>query len=467
MGTDPSAPPPTLPPAMAQPPPPQTTLPAVAFPTVSEQRLDNGVAVWVASRPGSPLTTVTLAVNAGRDHNATEARLAARAAVAGGAGQFSASQLTQRLAAQGTALTVESSADTVAWSLTLPPEHLDFAVEALSAVARQPRWVYAEFARVRDQQMTRIRELARHDDTWAALRLLHRELFPSHPYGEYDSTATELGNVGLADCQRWYRAHVRPDNTSLVVVGPQAPAAVAPLAEKHLAAWTATQEPLAPVPPLPSSPPKPGVHVIDRGQSERVQILVGWRIPGAGTEEHALGIAALRLLCGPQGRFVPRGTERVSDCSTRAYSGEVGLALVSVTTSLPTATSTAKRLMSAIRHLEEEPVSAEIWESNVRDLLGRAPRRWESSHGLAAVLTRLTILDVPQDWPTEETRHWRESDASRARSFAQRYFGEGRSVVVVSADATNVARKLTALGSVAVHDPTDLRTTKTVHRENR
>jgi zinc protease len=452
---------------MAQPPPPKRQLPAVTFPPVARQLLDNGLTLSVGSQQNAPLTTVTLAVGASHDRNAAEARLVAHAAIAGGAGRFSATQLAQQLAANGTAIEIESAVDAVSWSITLPPVHLEFAIEALSAVAQHPRWVYAEFTRVRDQQMTRARELAQHDGIWPALRLLHRELYPSpHPYADYDGTADQLGNVTLAGCQRWHRVHSRPDNASLVVAGGHDAQDVAALAEKHFGAWKATDRDLGALPDFPPSHRDSDfeVHVIDRDKAEQTQVVMGWRAPSAGTPEHALAREALRLLCGPRGRFLVTGTERVSRCSVLAYSGGIAVAVVGVTTTTNKTFATVKRLTDAAQQLAAEPVSTATWENNVRDLLGRAPRRWESTRGLAHELTRLAILGVPKDWPEQEARLWQSTDASGVRQIVDSYLLPRRGVLVVTGDADRIGKKLASFGRVTIHAASDLRTTKTLPR---
>ena len=455
----------TLPASMARPPPPTRELPVVSFPEVDRQRLDNGLSIVLGERRNAPLSTATLAVEAGRNRNPSEARLVGHTALAGGAGRFTATQLAQQLAAKGTTVEVEVGVDSVAWSITVAPEHLEFAIDALSSVARQPRWVYAEFTRVRDQQMARARELAQHDGTWPAYRLLHRVLFPSpHPYAEYDGTVDELGNVTLGDCQRWHRAHVRPDNASLVVTGDHDGQQVAELASRYLGTWKAPDVELGALPaPLPANGNRElEMHVIDRDKAERAQVLVGWRVPGAGTADHSISREAIRLLCGPQGLFSPTGTEGISHCTVTAYSGGLGLAVAGVSTNSGDVPATLKRLIDAAHQLATEPVSTAVWDGNVRDLLGSAPRRWESTRGLARELTHLEILAVPGDWPERELKLWESTDASRVREVAAHYLTPSLGVVAVTADADRIVKKLAALGPVRVHAPSDLRTTKTV-----
>ncbi len=460
----------TLPPSMAQPPPPKHQLPAVTFPEVEHQQLDNGLTMVVGARRNAPLTTVTFAVGASRDRRAAEARLVAHAAFASGAGRFSATQLAQQLAAKGTTVEIESTVDSVSWSITLPPAHLEFAIETLSAMARQPRWVYAQFARIRDQQMARTGELAQHNGTWPALRLLHQELFPSpHPYANYDGTVGELSKVNLASCQLWHRVHVRPDNAFLVVAGKHDAQEVATLAEKHFASWKSPAADLAPLPgsTAPSDISDADVHVIDRNKAQRAQVLVGWRVPGAGAPDNAIAQEAIRLLCGPRGRFFATGTERISHCSVSAYAGGHGLAIVGVATTSTSVPSTVKRLTDATRQLAMEPVPTAIRENTVRDLLGRAPRRWESSRGLARELTRIAILGVPGDWPEQETRLWQSTDADSVSRVARRYLTPELGVIAVTADADRIAKQLASLGRVKVHASSDLRTTKVLPRTTR
>ena len=452
----------TLPPSMALPPPPPE-LPTLAFPGVEQHRLDNGLDVVVSARPDAPLTTVALTVGACSERDPGAGRLVAHAVTAGGAGRYSASQLRQHLAAEGTDFDVEIGVDAVSWSLTVLPERIAFAIEALAAIARQPQWVYAEFARVRDQQMQRAQELVHHDGTWPALQLLYRELFPSpHPYHTYDATADQLAHVNLAACQSWHRRHVRPDNASIVVVGPNASAEVVELVEKHLGSWKASGEPTDARTALavPSQSDEFVLHLVDQDQSDRAQLLVGWVVPGDGTEDHAIVRQSVRLLCGPRGRFVATGTERISHCQVTTYQGDVGLALVGVTTTPRRVSATVKRLMAALRRLQSESATEDALLGSARDLLGSTPRRWESSRGLAHELARLSLLGAPPNAREAEARVWKSVDATRIQETFRRYLSLELGVFAVTADASKVANSLSKLAPVAMHPASDLETTR-------
>jgi predicted Zn-dependent peptidase len=363
---------------------------------------------------------------------------------------------------------VEAEVDAVSWSLTVPPEHLAFAMETLGAIAQRPRWGYAEFARARDQQMARASELAHHDGAWSALHVLHSELFGApHPYATYDSTAEQLSKVSLADCQTWHRAHVHPDNASIVVAGGQAPESVSALVEAHFGSWKVTgQMSDGPIPPPPSVESRASVvHVVDQGKSSRALVLLGWVVPGAGTEEQAVTQVALGLLCGPRGRFVPTGKERISYCEARAYAGGIGVALVGVTTTPVGVPDAVERLNDALRELDGDPITSASLETDVRDLLGRSPRRWESSHGLARELTRLAVLDAPRKWPELEAQIWRETDGARTAKVVDLLLSTDRGVWVVTGDADRFVKPLSRFASIAVHAPSDFRTTKRLARD--
>jgi hypothetical protein len=187
-------------------------------------------------------------------------------------------------------------------------------------------------------------------------------------------------------------------------------------------------------------------------------VLLGWLTPGAGTDEHAAVRAGMRLLCGPQGRFAATGTERISRCEVAAYAGKMAIAILGVSATKGEVPAAVRRMTAAVRSLANDTLEVATLEPHVRDLLGRAPRGWESSQGLAHHLTRIAVLGAPSNWPQLEALAWRRLDVGHTQEVIGQYLRLDRGVLAITGHAGELEKPMSRLGPVVVYRASDLTT---------
>ena len=97
----------------------------------------------------------------------------------------------------------------------------------------------------------------------------------------------------VADLQAFYRAHYRPDNATLLVVGDVTPASVLPMLEKAFGSWKA-EGMAALVAEVPNAPQLKSrqVYIVDKPEAAQSQIRIGW----VGVPRSTADYAALEVL---------------------------------------------------------------------------------------------------------------------------------------------------------------------------
>src|SRR5262249_14736917 len=151
------------------------------------------------------------------------AELAGEMLKAGGAGKWDSRALLERAESMGSTLDVTTGLDSTEIALSVLKPDLEPALEVLAAVAFKPRFLPAEFTKLRQREIERVSSLARTSGRWAASMVLYSELYdlPTsvHAYAHYDATPKQLAKLSLEDCRRWHAKHVVPKNAWLVAAG--------------------------------------------------------------------------------------------------------------------------------------------------------------------------------------------------------------------------------------------------------
>lgn len=266
-------------PDRSKPPAPGPT-PALTLPSVQKFTLPNGLRVWVLEQREVPIVQANLVVLSG--------------AAADVPGQFGAASLTAAMLDEGAAgkaalaladeveflgaqLSASASFDASAVRLSTPAAKLNDALGLMAQVALAPDFPAEELERLRAERLTAL--LQARDDAAALSGIAFPRLLygPEHRYGTgAGGTEASLKALGLAELRAFHRAHYRPDNAVLIVVGDVTPAALRPLVESRFGGWTAAGAMPAALPVRQS--PQPGkrqIYLVDKPGAAQSQIRIG------------------------------------------------------------------------------------------------------------------------------------------------------------------------------------------------
>ncbi len=248
------------------------------FPSVAREELSSGLRVWFLPWHVVPVVTVALLLDVGAAEDPAAAPgLAALTAdlVDEGAAGRDTMQLSDAFARLGTHLEIDVGQDNASLSFTTLSRNLDPALALLADVVIRPHLAAADFQRIRDLRLSRLRQLSTSASA-AADRAFLAGVFGSHPYGHGTLGTTQaLRRMALDDARQFHATMFAPRGATLIVAGDLKPAAVEAGARLHFAPWRAGggREPRRAIAPAARATPK--LLLIDRPGAPQSELRVG------------------------------------------------------------------------------------------------------------------------------------------------------------------------------------------------
>ena len=195
---------------------------AVRFPPVTRRRLDNGLAVWTLTDAALPVVSAALVVPAGSAQDPAERP--GLVSLTGdmldeGAGGRPAIELSEALARLGSRLAIDISPDVTAISIGAVDRRFAETLGLLADVVTRPHFQAADFERVRDLRVNRLKQLTQSVGT-VADRAFATAVFGDHPYGHGTmGTTRSLEAMTLDEARAAWERMYRPSTAILVVSG--------------------------------------------------------------------------------------------------------------------------------------------------------------------------------------------------------------------------------------------------------
>lgn len=282
--------------------------PALKLPPIQKQKLSNGLAVWIIEQHEVPLAQINLIVTAGSSADPVGkygVGSMTAAMLDEGAGGKSALELADAVEFMGAQLGTTSSFDYSAVRLSVPVARLSDALPLMADVALRPAFAAEELERLRKERLTRL--LQARDDPAAIVEIAFPRIVfgQTHRYGTAAGGGpAEVNALTLDDLRGFHRAHYRPDNATLLVVGDVTGAAVIPLLERAFGSWKGAGAAGANV-PVPVAPQltKRQIYLIDKPGAAQSQIRIGWVGVPRSTPDYAT-LQVLNTILG--GSFTSR-----------------------------------------------------------------------------------------------------------------------------------------------------------------
>jgi zinc protease len=446
-------------------PPTSPVRPTTPFPSITHRRLSGGLELAIVPRTGFPVVELRLIVLSGQ---ATDGSLPGLAEVTGrllkdgGAGRWTSRELAEKTEGFGAHLSISTDRDSTRIGLGATSGDLGAALEILAAVAENPRFAPAEFAKLRQREIDRVKDRARTSPSWLASMVLYRELFEMpvsiHPYARYDALPEEIAELRLEHVKRWYKEHFTPENAVLVVTGDVDVDDFTQAAERVFGTWKGRR----PSPPSFSDARGPNgrkILVVDRPGSTQSQVFVGTLGPERRSEEYPALMAANQVLGGGvAGRlFLDVREKRSLAYSTGSWIEELAHGPMPVVLSAGTQTAKTADVVAALLEnydrMSTSAPSGDELERATRFLSDSFAFKMETAGALADLTSRLVVLGLPDETYDEYRHAVRELDVETVARTASHAYRHDSLVVVVAGDAAAIAPTLTRFGAVSVLDP--------------
>jgi zinc protease len=266
------------------------TPPELKLPKLQRATLSNGLKVILAERHEVPLVNFTLAADAGfaSDASATPgtANLAMQV-LTDGTRTRNALQISDELETLGATLRGSSNLDLSFVSLSALTSKLDPSLDLFADVVLHPS--YPETEVKRDQKLV-LAGIDREQNTPAtlALRVLPALLYGAgHPYGNPltgSGTKESVAKLTREDLVKFHDTWLRPNNSTLIVVGDTTLKEVTPKLEKLFAGWKSGSVPAKNLKTVAVAA-KSAVYLIDKPGALQSVIIAGVVAPPRGTPQ--------------------------------------------------------------------------------------------------------------------------------------------------------------------------------------
>jgi len=428
-------------------PPALGPAPSLKLPAIQKQKLSNGLAVWIVEHHEVPLAQINMIVRSGSAADPIGkygvGSLTA-AMLDEGAGTRSSLQLADDLEFLAANLSTTSSFDYSAVRMSVPVSKLGDALPLMADVALRPTFPANELDRLRKERLTAL--LQARDNPAQLIQLA----FPRIVYGETHRYGTSANGLPpaieaftVADLQAFYRAHYRPDNATLIVVGDVTPGSIMPMLEKSFGAWK-SEGMAALVAAVPTAPQLKSrqIYIVDKPDAPQSQIRIGWVGVPRSTPDYA-ALEVLNTILG--GSFTSRLNQNLREQHGYTYGASSAfdmrqsagpfLAAAGVQTD-----KTGPALQEFFNELNGilKPISdAELQKSRNYVALS-FPAEFETTGDLARKLEDLVVYNLPETTYSDFVAAVNKVTAADLQRLAAQYIQPDKMAVVVVGDRKQI-----------------------------
>jgi predicted Zn-dependent peptidase len=388
--------------------------PVLRFPEVSRRRLSNGLGVCTVEHRGVPVLSFALLLSSGAAADPFDKPgLAALTAdmLDEGSGSRSALDIEDALTSMGAQFETEVGADATVLSLLTLPRFADDALALLSDIVVGPNLTGADFDRVRELRVNRLRQMRKIAPAVADLALA-RLLYDGHPYGRLPlGTMRGLDATHVDDVRRFHREVWRPTLATIVAVGDATHDELAGAVERAFLHWedrsagSAADVGLAPSVMTLAAPQRPiaSIAIVDRPGAAQSEVRIGQVAVPRLTPDYA-ALLVFNMILG--GQFVSRLNLNLREDKGFTYGVRSGFEFrrapgpFVIQTAVQTAATAdaVREVMSEVRAITgPRPATPAELDMAKAALTRGYPRSFETAGQIARGLAQLTLYELPDD----------------------------------------------------------------------
>ena len=437
-------------------PPPPAPPRAIAWPSITERKLDNGLTVVLAPLSNVPKVTVQLAFLAGRGTDAVAhpglAQLSGRVLTEGTAARTS-KELKEELRSIGGDMSVDVSDDDTAVSASALSEFAPRLLELLSDVARNASYPPSEVELAKSNFASEIEE-QRSSPEFVAGEQLSKAIFGAHPYGFTLPDPAAVGKVTREQMRQFAAAHYLPNNAFLIIVGDFEPAAMTASVEKAFGSWKRGVLPVTKI-AAPVKRQKRSIVFVDRPDSVQSTVAFGALAPPRKASEY-LALRTASMICG--GAFYSRLTRNLREEKGYTYSPYsvadlrrlAGTFTAEASVRNEVTGPTILEMLYELDRMRVTPVTDEELASAKRYSIGSMELELETQAGLAQRIATIYVYDLPRNFLQTFRPNIEKLTVAEIQRAAARNFDTYRGAIVVVGDHKQVGDQVTPFGDVTV-----------------
>jgi predicted Zn-dependent peptidase len=427
----------------------------IHFPPIAKYTRGDGTRVWTVQHPGLPVVCLSVLWPIGSAVDPPD-RFGLASLTTDlldeGTRSLDGHALHDALARLGSHLEGEVGADAAALGLLTLTKNGARALALLADIACHPRFDAADFARVRDNRISRLVQM-RDVPAAVAERVFSRQLYGDHPYGHSPvGVEASLRATTLADLQHFHADVLMATTPTILAVGDVPHAEVVDWVE---AAWPA-RRPGVPDPATAATPPPvangPSVSFVHRAAAAQSELRVG-RIGAARATPDYAALAVMNTILG--GTFVSRINSKLREekgftygvRSSFDYRRQPGPFVVQTSVQASATTEAIADIVHEIRGIggDRPPTAAELTRAQAA-LTRSYPRSFETAEQVTRAVAQLALHGLPDDYFDGFVRDVTHVTADQVVDVARRYASPDDLHVVVVGDRSHLDAAALGLG---------------------
>ncbi len=433
--------------------PPYGALKPFMPPNVRQEKLSNGLTLWLVPEPGFPKVALAVSVRGGLASDpASRPGLSELLAdtVNQGTKTRTAKQIAEEIQAAGGDLSVSSAADSLTLSTEVLAEKTESALAVLADILQNATFPDSEveLARRNLSDSLRAREA---QPSFLASRALAQAVFGEHPYHVIATTQAALAAMKPAELRTEYARRFRPDQALLVIAGNFDPAKMTAAVRTALADWKAPAgAAIAAVPPPPASAPH-AIFFVPRAGSVQTTLALAMFGPTRQAPDYPQARVANAIYGGMFGSRLIRNIREekgytyspFSMLQTRRFAG-----LFRTQADVRNAVTgpAFKEIEYELNRMAtSEPATDEVQRAQ-RFLVGNKAISLQSRGALARELATLWVNGLPPAEVGLESERIQQVTPQQVQQVGAKYFPPARATVVAVGEAKVVQEQLSAFG---------------------
>ena len=433
--------------------------PSFVFPRIAHHRLTNGLALRTVEHDSAPVITMVLTLEggAGADSAGREGLGALTADMLDeGSGALSALDVADALARVGGDYDVEVGADVTMLSLTTLTWFAEQAASLFADIVTRPSLRAADFERVRQLRLDRLRQLKDMAPATAERAFL-RLLYGTHPYGHLAiGDEQSLATLTLDDVERCHREQYTADRATLVVTGAMSHGQLASIAERAFGGWAARATAAPDVTPASSiEPPPRAAHrlvIVPRDSAAQSELRIGHLSARRDTPDYP-ALLVMNSIMG--GQFVSRVNLKLREEKGYTYGARTGFdwrrgvspfVLQAGVHTAVTADAVRDSLQELAAIRDSRPPSDGELVLAKASLTRGYPRNFETAQQVARSVAHLALFGLPDSYFEEFVPRVRAVSGADVTSVASRYIEPGNLLTLIVGDSAAIRDSLTTLG---------------------
>jgi len=432
--------------------------PAFTFPTIVRHELPNGLAVRTIEHDTVPVVTMALLVDGGsKTDPAGQEGLAALTAdmVDEGVGDLSTIDLSDALARIGAEYSADVGPDATHFSLTTLARFADRGASLLADIVTRPSLREADFERVRQLRLDRLRQL-KDSASAVADRAFLRLLYSDHPYGHLSAGhVASLRALTLDRVVAFHAATFQPSRATLVIAGPMPHDGLLRVASEAFSGWASRSTSATMSIAAPTASPG-ALAVVSRDGAAQSELRIGHLSAARSTPDYA-ALLVMNAILG--GQFVSRINLKLREEKGYTYGARTGfdwrrgLSPFSVEASVHTA-ATADAIKDCLSEFQQisgsRPPSEQELTLAKASLTRGYPRGFETAQQVARSVASLVLHDLPDSYFEDFIPRVQAVTGAEVVDAARRYVDPSRAVTLIVGDYRAIE---TSLGSLDIGRP--------------